>query len=53
MWETNRRPFGHGCDDVHSGSYWIINTLEGTYVLSKKFLRKSRKKSIYCGRIYM
>ncbi|MCI1695812.1 hypothetical protein [Aneurinibacillus aneurinilyticus] len=25
--ETNRRPFGHGVVTIHSGSYWIINTL--------------------------
>ncbi|MED0740943.1 hypothetical protein P4S87_09715, partial [Aneurinibacillus aneurinilyticus] len=26
--ETNRRPFGHGVVTIHSGSYWIINTLD-------------------------
>ncbi|MED0672048.1 hypothetical protein P4S95_17865, partial [Aneurinibacillus aneurinilyticus] len=25
--ETNRRTFGHGVVTIHSGSYWIINTL--------------------------
>ncbi|MED0668708.1 hypothetical protein P4S95_00535, partial [Aneurinibacillus aneurinilyticus] len=25
--ETNRRPFGHDVVTIHSGSYWIINTL--------------------------
>ncbi|MED0724694.1 hypothetical protein P4S91_17485, partial [Aneurinibacillus aneurinilyticus] len=28
VWETNRRPFGHGVVTTHSGLYWIINTLD-------------------------
>ncbi|MED0744064.1 hypothetical protein P4S87_26120, partial [Aneurinibacillus aneurinilyticus] len=38
--ETNRRTFGHGVVPIHSGSYWIINTLEG-----KKYLYKWQKGS--------
>ncbi|MEZ2734816.1 hypothetical protein [Aneurinibacillus aneurinilyticus] len=26
--ETNRRPFERGVVTIHSGSYWIINTLD-------------------------
>ncbi|MEZ2658768.1 hypothetical protein [Aneurinibacillus aneurinilyticus] len=31
--ETNRRPFGHGVVTIHSGSYWIINTLDFNYFI--------------------
>ncbi|MEZ2737342.1 hypothetical protein [Aneurinibacillus aneurinilyticus] len=36
VWETNQRPFGHGVVTTHSGSYWIINTLEINYVYKFK-----------------
>ncbi|MEZ2737521.1 hypothetical protein [Aneurinibacillus aneurinilyticus] len=36
VWETNRRPFGHGVVAIYFGLYWIINTL-GTTCFLRRF----------------
>ncbi|KIV52381.1 hypothetical protein [Aneurinibacillus migulanus] len=43
--ETNRRPFGARCGGIHSGWYWIINTLGFTYDID--IIKRSREEGNY------